>query len=126
MRINDLKLFQRKLLTLLGITVTLVPLIHYKLLLPIYLYLGALLALHVYIFFIYLTRVDWHNLRQSRAGFITRLAGIGIFSYLLTLLHYQGPTLTVILSVVAAVALHAAILLLLMVSKTGIKNPVVL
>ncbi len=114
MRIDQPQLFFKKLATLLGVTIVLVPLIHYKLLIPTMLYVGALLLLHVYILFVYLSRVNWRVLRANRAGFALRLLGIGLFSYMLTLLHYQGTTLIVLLSIAAAVTIHALILLLLM------------
>jgi hypothetical protein len=121
MHIDQPQLFLRKLATLLGTTLVLVPLIHYKLLIPTMVYVIALLLLHVYIFYVYLTRIKWHVLRANRAGFVMRLLGIVLFSYMLTLLHYQGATVFVLLSILAAVGLHALILLLLMVTKAPAK-----
>jgi hypothetical protein len=117
MHIEQPQLFLKKLATLLGVTIVLVPLIHFKLLIPTIAYVVALLVLHIYIFFVYLQRINWRVLRANRTGFMMRLLGIVLFSYMLTLLHYQGATLIVLLSIVAAVTLHALILLLLMMTK---------
>jgi hypothetical protein len=117
MHIEQPQLFLKKLATLLGVTIVLVPLIHFKLLIPTIAYVVALRVLHIYIFFVYLQRINWRVLRANRTGFMMRLLGIVLFSYMLTLLHYQGATLIVLLSIVAAVTLHALILLLLMMTK---------
>ncbi|MBW4061970.1 hypothetical protein HJC99_05360 [Candidatus Saccharibacteria bacterium] len=114
MQINQPRLFVGKLATLLGTTIVLVPLIHYKLIIPTLLYIGALLLIHIWIFYVYVARINWRELRSNRIGFILRLLGIVLFSYILTLLHYQGATTIVLLSIAAAVAIHALILLLLM------------
>jgi hypothetical protein len=118
MQIDQPQLFIKKLARLLGVTIILVPLIHYRLVLPTYAYISSLLVLHIYIFFVYLSKIDWHHLRESRSGFILRLAGIVLFAYALTLLHFQGPTYFVLLSIGAAVGIHAIILLLLMMTKS--------
>ena len=104
---------------MLGVTIVLVPLIHYRLELPTLIYVAALLLLHIYILFVYLSRVKWRQLRANRGGFALRISAIVMFSYILTLLHYQGTTFIVLLSVGAAVGIHAMILLLLMMSKTA-------
>src|SRR6266567_2245227 len=118
MHIDRPHLFLEKLATLLGVTIVLVPLIRFKLLIPTIAFVAALLALHIYIFFVYLSQIDWRVLRANRIGFGMRLLGILLFTYMLTLLHYQGTTVIVLLSICAAVALHALILLLLMVVKS--------
>jgi hypothetical protein len=118
MQLDQPRLFFKKLATLLGVTIILVPLIHFRLELPTFIFVGALLVLHVYILFVYLTRVNWRHLRASRGGFVLRISAIVMFSYILTLLHYQGPTWFVIFSVGAAVTIHALILLLLMITKS--------
>ena len=122
MKIDQPQLFIKKLATLLGVTIVLVPLIHYKLLIPTLFYVAALLAIHIYIFYIYLMRINWRRLRANRTGFTLRLLGIVTFAYMLTLLHYQGTTLIVLLSIGAAVGIHAAILLLLMTRRNSPAN----
>ena len=117
MQLEQPQLFIKKLAILFAITIALVPLIHYRLAMPTYLFVGTLLVLHIYIFFIYLSRINWRKLRENRVGFVVRLSAIAMFSFILTLLHYQGPTLFVILSVGAAVTVHALILLLLMITR---------
>lgn len=123
MQLDQPKLFLKKLVTLLGVTLVLVPLIHYKLLMPTIIYVVALLLLHIYIFYVYLTRINWRHLRANRLGFALRILGIVLFSYILTLLHYQGATTIVMLNVVAAVTVHALILLLLMMSHRPSAGP---
>jgi len=123
MHIDQPKLFIKKLGILLGVTIVLVPLIHYKAMLPLYGYVVLLLLLHVYILYIYLWRINWRLLRTHRLGFILRLLGIGLFGYILTLLKFQGATTIVLLNIAAAVAVHAFILLLLMTTETTrVKN----
>ena len=116
MRIDQPQLFLKKLARLLGVTVVLVPLIHFKLLLPTYLYVITLLLLHVYILYVYGAQTNWRLLRHNRTGFALRLLGIALFAYILTLLHFQGTAAVVLLNLSAAVAAHAVILLLLMVT----------
>jgi hypothetical protein len=119
MHIEDPKLFIRKILTLLAVTVVLVPLIHFKMTMPAAAYIAALLVLHLYILYVYCNHLPWRKLLQNRVGFGLRLSGVVLFAYILTLLHYEGTELIVLASVGAAVAIHTAILLLLMSSANA-------
>lgn len=117
MTLDQPRLFLQKVGAIILGTAILVPLVHFKLLLPAVLYLGALLLLHVYFFTIYLMRVKWHQLRANHTGFATRLLGILLFSYLLTLLHYQGAATILAVNIGLAILLHTLILLFLMMRR---------
>lgn len=108
------RLFAKKLTALIIGTAILMPLVYFKLYVPAQIYVGILLVLHIYFFYVYLTRVDWRRLWFSRSGFIIRVTGIVFFSYLLTVLQFDGPVTFVLMNIVAATIIHALILLLLM------------
>ena len=102
----------KKLAMLVGCLAVLVPLVHFELVLPSYLYVSALLALHVYIFVVYLYRVEWRKF--SRTSIISRIVAVIFFAYLLKSLSYSNPA-TLYMNIFLAFVLHITILLCLMV-----------
>jgi len=109
------KLFIKKLVIIFSATILLIPLIHYKLLLPAGIYLSFLLALHIIFVIIYFRRVPWRDFRANRTTFILRITAVIFFAYLLAALKYVGSPTAIILNLSAALGIHIIILMCLMI-----------
>jgi hypothetical protein len=105
-------LFWRKLALLSLTMAALVPLVINKLQVPAMVYVAALWVIHVWVFFLYIYRVNWRSF--SKTGLLSRLGSVVIFSYLLSKVRYSGGT-EVLWSIFAAFVLHVLILVILMV-----------
>jgi hypothetical protein len=115
--VTNAALFYKKLVTLSVATVALIPLIHFKLSVPASLYLSILLALHLYIMYVYFAGVPWRALIQNKKELLIRLAAIGFFVYLLTVLSFVGSPAAILLNLAGAFMLHVIILMLMMASR---------
>jgi len=81
----------------------------------LYWYVIFLVALHVYILFVFLYRVRWRVLAENRKAFAVRLVAIATFTILLTVIKV-GVTLSELLIFVGLSGLvHVALLLSLTV-----------
>jgi hypothetical protein len=84
-------------------------------------YVVFLLALHVYILFVFLYRVRWKILAADRKAFAVRLVAIGTFVLLLTVIKV-GVTLPELLAFVALSGIvHLALLLSLTVNAEHVE-----
>lgn len=120
--ISNPGLFYKKLATLFVTTVALIPLVQYKLYVPAALYIGALLLLHVFILYIYLTRVDWQQFAVDKKELFVRLSSVGFFIYLLTTLRFEGATTIILLNMAGAFVIHVVIMLFMTASLTTNDN----
>lgn len=110
----DPALFWRKLTMLIVFFGLFIPLKMYREELLVW-YVVFLVALHVYILFIFLYRVQWRVLAQNRRDFLVRLVAITVFVVLLTVIK-AGATLQELLVFVALSGIvHVALLLSLTV-----------
>ncbi len=107
-------LFLKKLLTVFGATIILVPLVYFKMYVPAGLYITGLLALHLIFLFTYFTKLPWARMLQNRVGFGTRVLAVVFFGYLLGVLRFQGDFAIVMLNLVAGFGIHTMILFSLM------------
>jgi hypothetical protein len=106
----DPRLFWRKVVMLVVFFGLFVPLKLYQETL-LYWYVVFLVALHVYILFVFLYRIHWKVLAENRKAFAVRLVAIAIFVLLLTMIEV-GVTLKELLIFVALSGLvHLALLL---------------
>lgn len=117
------RLFYRKVATLTVATIILVPLVHYKLYISAFVYLGGLLILHLYIFYVYCKGVPLRELAANKKELVARVGGIGFFIYLLTVVSFAGSLVSVMINLVAAFMVHIGILLLMM-GKLEKKSPI--
>lgn len=109
----DPRLFWRKVVMLVVFFGLFIPLKLYReqLLLG---YVIFLVALHIYILFVFLYRVRWQVLAENRRAFAVRLVAIAIFVALLTVIK-AGATVT---ELVAFVGLSGLVHLALLLSLT--------
>ncbi|HLE48074.1 MAG TPA: hypothetical protein VI818_07235 [Candidatus Thermoplasmatota archaeon] len=115
----DPALFWRKLVMLVVFFGLFVPIYMYKSWLTVW-YAVFLLALHVYVLFVFLWRVKWRVLAENRKPFIVRLVAIATFVALLTFIR-AGATLAELVTFVWLSGLvHVALLLSLTVDARPI------
>ena len=107
-------LFFKKVLTLFLATVLLVPLIQFKLLIPAMAYVGGLIILHLFFFYIYFSNVPWREISKDKKSLILRLVAVLFFIYLLTLLKFQGNSFVILFNISAAFFIHLLILFFMM------------
>lgn len=87
-------------------------------------YVIFLVALHVYVLFVFLYRVRWRILAENRRAFAVRLVAIAIFVALLTVIK-AGITLgELVLFVALSGAVHVALLLSLTMRVEPVREPV--
>ena len=108
------ELFWWKLKSLCVVTLLFIPFLAIKNTVPAFIYISALLIIHIYILYLYLMKTNWRELSKSPSGFISRCIGILFFTYLLILVKFQGDIATILVGLGSAVILHIALLLLLM------------
>jgi hypothetical protein len=108
------RLFAMKLAALCAGTIVFVPLVYAKWRLPVYVYAGGLLGLHIYFLYLYAMRTPWRVLTRSKRAFAIRMTAVVFFIYLLSLIHFGGTALQIIGKLAAAFMIHVAILLGLM------------
>ncbi|MBL8159536.1 hypothetical protein JNJ66_03705 [Candidatus Saccharibacteria bacterium] len=118
----DRRLFIRKLTILFVGTVLFIPLVYFKYHGLAMVYIGALLALHCFIFYVYFMRTPWRRLLEDKAGFAIRIVAIIFFIYLLTLIRYEGSLATIIINTSLALVIHVGILAGLMVIREAPKG----
>ena len=104
------RLFIQKLISLVVATGILIPLVHYKLGIPALLYTSGLLALHIFFFYIYFARTPWQRLLAHKGECTVRLAAVGFFIYILTLIKFEGSSAVIIERLLIAMVVHAFIL----------------
>ena len=81
--------FVRKTITLGVAIVTLAPLLWWKNALAASVYLGVLVAIHVFALAVFAYRVEWRDLFRERWGFIARVSSLVIFAGLLGVLRFD-------------------------------------
>src|SRR5947208_260655 len=74
-------------------------------------YVVFLVALHVYILFVFLWRVRWRVLAADRKAFAVRLVAIAVFVALLMLVKAGATLSELALFVLVSGAIHVALLL---------------
>lgn len=123
MTLIDAPLFWRKLVMLIVFFGLFVPLKMYQQELLEW-YVIFLVALHVYVLFVFLYRVRWRILAENRRAFAVRLVAIAIFVALLTVIK-AGITLgELVLFVALSGAVHVALLLSLTMRVEPVREPV--
>jgi hypothetical protein len=115
--ISDPKLFYKKCLVLFISTVVLIPLIQYKYLIPAMLYVGGLLILHLFFFYMYLVRVPWREFSRNKSALMLRVFSVLFLIYILTILKLQGDSIKIIINLIGIFVVHVLILLFLMVIR---------
>ena len=115
--LTNRSLFIKKTVTLLLTTLALVPLVHYKLMVPAVVYVAGLLLLHAFFLYLYFSRVPWQEFKKDKKGLTLRIVALTFFIYLLMLIKFEGSTITVLLNLAGAFIIHVFILLFLMVIK---------
>ena len=117
----DPRLFWRKVVMLVTFFGLFIPLKMYQSELLDW-YVVFLLALHVYILFVFLYRVQWRILAENRRAFAVRLIAIATFVILLTVIKV-GVTLQELLVFVGlSGVVHLALLLSLTVKARHVET----
>jgi hypothetical protein len=119
----DRRLFTRKLVLLVVFFAGFLVLKAYELQVGLFYYGLFLLALHVYILFVFLWRVQWRILAEDRRAFSVRLVAIAVFVLLLTLIKFDVGFWQLLLVVGASLAVHTALLLSLTVDVRPATRP---
>ena len=105
--------FVRKSVTLAVAIATLAPLLWWKNELAAGLYLGVLVAIHVFAFAVFLHRTPWRSLFSHKAAFFARFAGLVVFTVLLGMLRYEPASGTFWIALTALWFYHVGALALL-------------
>lgn len=113
-RLLDPRLFWRKTTLLVVFFGLFIPIFQYRGTLATW-YAVFLLALHVYILFVFLYRVRWRVFAQNRRPFIVRLVAIATFVALLMLIRVGTTLAELVLFVALSGLVHLALLLSLTV-----------
>ena len=106
------ELYVRKLALVVVLMALLVPLVLIKSKVPAALYVTGLLAIHIWVLWLYVYRVQWRQF--SRRGLSARVAAVLVMAWLLSKVHYTSGA-ALLWSVAAAFVLHVLILTVLMV-----------
>eukprot|EP00301_Raphidiophrys_heterophryoidea_P000381 c10191_g1_i1.p1 GENE.c10191_g1_i1~~c10191_g1_i1.p1 ORF type:complete len:188 (-),score=40.56 c10191_g1_i1:366-929(-) len=124
---SEFPLFFKKVLFVFVLTYALVPLIRMKSRIPKLSYTIFLVALHVFILFIYFYRVKLRKLDADWKSLLARLMGLALTIAMLLLAaeNEQGSSLVVELLLMLLICLiHTVVLLLLMVRVRYIAKPI--
>lgn len=119
----DPPLFWRKLILLVVFFAGFVFLKAYERRVELLVYVIFLLALHVYILFVFLWRVRWRVFAENRRAFAIRLVAILVFVLLLTLIKFDVPAWEFFLAVALSLGIHVALLLSLTVDVRPAAEP---
>ena len=122
--ISNQELFIKKALTLFIATIVLVPLIHFKLLIPAGIYISGLIFLHLFFIYLYFSKVPWKEIAKNKQALTLRIVGVAFLIYLLTILKFEEQSILLILNVLAAFLIHLLILLFMMVVKVQLRKNV--
>ena len=114
----DRRLFVRKTATVILATVALIPLASLKSGMPLGLYLGSLVVLHLFVLALYVYRVRFRELDPDWRSLAARVLAIGFVLYLLAAVEgfdAADSRRTMLLQAALAAGLHTFVLALLMV-----------
>jgi hypothetical protein len=122
---TDQRLFKRKVAQLILATALFLPIVMIKHQLPAMIYVSALLALHLYILWVYIWRQQPVLKIRLTSEFVSRLLAVLFFAYWLTVVRFQGSLVSIMLSLLLALILHIGILLALMlkISRSATSLP---
>lgn len=110
-RLLDAPLFWRKLALLIIFSAAFIPLKAYDLEVPLQIYIGFLLVLHIYFVFILIYRVRWRALAEHRRSFLLRMLAVAFFVALLVRLQTGATFWDFVGFLLASLVVHTALLL---------------
>ncbi len=116
--LTDPRLFVVKTASVFVVSLALVPLVALKQSLPVLLYTGGLVVLHIAVLVAYFYRVRFRDLDPNRRSLIARVVALGAVTYLLYVAsNFEAgtPLWWLTAQMLALSVLHTAVLLLLMV-----------
>lgn len=91
------------------------PLVYYKQHISVYIYVVALLVLHVVVLVAYMYKVRRHEFAPNKMMLIFRIFGVLFCLALLSIITFAGSFWLICIQLLAATALHALILCIVMV-----------
>ena len=117
----DPRLFWRKVTLLVVFFGLFIPIYQYRTPLAIW-YTAFLLALHVYILFVFLYRVKWRVFAENRRPFAIRIVAIATFILLLMMIKVGSTLAEMVVFVLLSGAVHVALLLSLTVDVRPLED----
>lgn len=117
-RLVDARLFVVKTVSVFVLSLALVPLVALKQELPVLLYAGGLVVLHIFVVGIYVYRVRFRDLDPDWRSLVARVLALAVVTYLLFAGSSFAPDaslVTLTMQMVAVSVLHTLVLVLLMV-----------
>lgn len=114
-RLLDASLFWRKLALLVVFSALFLPLKAYELEMPLRVYIGFLLVLHVYFVFVLIWRVRWDVLAEHKRSFSLRILAVALFIAILALNESGASFWEFALFLAVSLVVHTGLLLSLTV-----------
>lgn len=118
LRLQEPRLFLIKAASVLALSLALLPILAIKSSIPAFVYVGALIVIHIFVLAIYFYRVRFRDLDPNFRSLIARLIALVVVTYLLAVVSRFEPEsswTTLSYQMLGITAFHALLLALIMV-----------